>query len=281
MKELIVFSHMMKTGGSSFIKLLIEYFGLRFTSAPNRLSLSERAFNTEELKFLLKKKVLFPKVISGHPIRPFERINLDGIKLSYVTMMREPKSRFISHYFHDKYYRPGLFSKLPGEKTIIDWWKYHDYSNYQTRFLSGSYDVEKAKEILINKIDLALKMESMQESLSIFQNHFKLPGFPNHTVRVNKSQARRDEYEKIKLDFDDFIADQNQLDLSLYEFFLMEKWPGLLKYLDAKEFNEKTISSTQSQFNFWLYQVEKQILFSEGRVVNSRTIKRFLNRWKP
>lgn len=57
MKEIIVFPHMMKTAGSSFIRSLIEYYGSRVLDVTYGTRLTKDKYENDDLARDFRKKI--------------------------------------------------------------------------------------------------------------------------------------------------------------------------------------------------------------------------------
>jgi hypothetical protein len=68
MKDVIVFSHMMKTAGTSLSKQLIQYYGTKVHNVLGGFRIEDDYYNKELLREDFKKKKGETKVLIGHPI---------------------------------------------------------------------------------------------------------------------------------------------------------------------------------------------------------------------
>jgi hypothetical protein len=154
MNKILVFSHMMKTAGTSISKQLIAHYGSKMHIVPGGLLMNDDCYNKEGFKNDYKKLHQRLKLISGHPMRPYIDFGEHEKNMAWFTFFREPTKRFVSHYLHD-YKWTNHFSlnshKVMKNSSIIEWDKFYNFSNYQTRFIAGENNFDKAVELLEKK----------------------------------------------------------------------------------------------------------------------------------
>jgi hypothetical protein len=87
-------------------------------------------------------------------MRPYIDFGEHEKNMAWFTFFREPTKRFVSHYLHD-YKWTNHFSlnshKVMKNSSIIEWDKFYNFSNYQTRFIAGENNFDKAVELLEKK----------------------------------------------------------------------------------------------------------------------------------
>jgi hypothetical protein len=158
---LICFTHIPKTGGTTFRYILINNFSWRHIDVPeNRRFITDR-----DLKLFGKRHFSAIKSISGHSLHYSEELVRNMTNLKLVVFLRDPISRLISNYH-------GWCRN--NEPVPFKHWVTHDYErlmfhNYQTRCISGSNDITKAKEILLNNYFFAGSQDMYDYSLLIFR----------------------------------------------------------------------------------------------------------------
>jgi len=171
--RLLVFSHMMKTAGTSLSKQLAAHFGRKMHIVPAGLKMDDDYYNKSKLKNdldLFNQKL---KIITGHPMRPYIDFGKEAEQaMSWFTFFREPKKRYVSHYLHD-FNWTNNFSfrryKHMKEKNIVEWEELEGFSNYQTKFLAGEDNVDKAIEILETKFSWLGLTEEYEISMESFK----------------------------------------------------------------------------------------------------------------
>lgn len=152
-RDIIVFPHMMKTAGTSITKQLIGHFGPRIFISPGGLKWSESFLSSEQLKEIDNADKDL-KIITGHTIRPHVNYNISGVSLKWFTFLRSPEDRYLSHYLHDLAWTARFIDKGDGNiKSIVEWERIQKHKNYQTMFLAGEQNLQKAIDILETKFD--------------------------------------------------------------------------------------------------------------------------------
>ena len=272
---MIVFAHMMKTAGTSFTKMLIWHFGNTMLNVSGGLNLDNPALNSENLATYdnsFKGKI---QVISGHPVRPYIDFDEAEKKMRWITFVRNPEKRFVSHYLHslnwDSYYRNN-----PG-KSILEWERRLNTSNYQVKFLAGEENLDKAIEIIHQKMDWIGVTEKFEESICSFKNHFDLQDFFISLQRTNSSLSEKEKVQEIFLKHADFITEKNELDRLLYKYVCEEIWPKQIKY-SSIECDKSGKNHITRELNFYLYQLKRHSVLKPTEI-NKKNLKRFYRRW--
>jgi hypothetical protein len=194
MKDVIVFSHMMKTAGTSLSKQLIQYYGTKVHNVLGGFRIEDDYYNKELLREDFKKKKGKTKVLIGHPIRPYIDFNLPDYNLRWFTFVRDPQKRYLSHYFH-KYNGTNFFKQarynVMNNKNIIEWEKIDMCSNYQCKFISGEANAQKAIDIIENKFEWVAITEEYEDAVESFKAHFKLGDLYISNEVMNRSTANQ------------------------------------------------------------------------------------------
>jgi len=171
------------------------------------------------------------RVIAGHDLRPYGFIGTDVFdRFAWVTFLRDPVERFISHFFYD-YQRSNAFAypKYTGmrEISIQEWNSIEKVSNYQTRFLAGSDSLEDAKDILSRYFRWVGVTAFFADGLESFSRRFGLKGFDFTETRAN-SRTGADSNAIINIDRD-YVVECNRSDIELYRFVKHDLWPEFRK----------------------------------------------------
>lgn len=130
MDNLIVFTHIKKTSGSSFLEELIK---------PNIPS--EQCYHYGKLSnFILDMGRNNYKFVSGHV--PYGVHLFTNRKVRYITFLRNPIDRSISQYYYWKLTKPNKKSDNPrgwyaNSLSLKEFYRLPRFHNYQTRFISG------------------------------------------------------------------------------------------------------------------------------------------------
>ena len=239
MKNTIFFTHIPKTSGSSFKKYLIEpNFNEREIYMPRgRLDI---------LTKLNKSKI---KVVQGH-IKFGVHHFIDN-KPIYITFLRDPIQRAISHYFFVKqckfstYIHPDF--SLVESFSIDEFFKLKFRDNLQTRFIAGyGYDKEiknsdkllaKAIENLDKYYQVIGIKERFEESLYCFKKYFNWKLSMSHEYQEQKTMFKK----QIK-DIDDdviySITQSHELDIQLYNFAVKKFESQLINQRNLFEYQD-------------------------------------------
>jgi len=221
---ILFFTHIPKTAGSSFAKVYLQ---------PNFQSGYKRPEGLSDFFYSRLPKYTcvhghFP--YGMHHLKPWRRIN-------YITFLREPVNRIISHYFfvlQMKTHPEFLRHKTVGIKEITSVNYSLKYSalqsNQQTRFIAGFYHgfwnppsdaklLKIAKQNLIDKYSFIGILERYQESCERFEKIYNLNSYKDEK-KYQKTIIKKDISQKDKID----IENNNQLDLELYSYFIKKKF---------------------------------------------------------
>ena len=183
----------------------------------------------------------------GHTLLPTSKFGLFRDEMKWFTVLREPVSRFLSHY---QYGNPG-----PNPPSLHEWIKNRKspIKDLQVLYLAGEYDLEKAKNVLVDQIDVVGITKELKKSMLIVNEeladgklHLELP------KRDNKSSEKKDRVEsgnvrkKIENNIEDYrgvINEYNELDVELYRFAKDKIWSRQIEKYREEIFTngEKTI----------------------------------------
>jgi hypothetical protein len=128
MNKTIIFTHIPKTSGTSFIKSLIEPSGLK-TYQYSRLS-----------KFI-RKDLAKVQFISGH--LPFGLHIFVPNQTQYITFLRDPIERAISHYYFIKDCDINIYKhplrEYADSVSLKQFYENRKFQNLQTQFVAGFF----------------------------------------------------------------------------------------------------------------------------------------------
>lgn len=211
---MIVFLHIPKTGGTTFRSILQRNHGIRHCHSHQT---RKDTFSQADFNFVRK---VFPglKSIAGHNL-------VDPLSLSlpdpfYITFLREPIARVISHY-QDTVLRGN--NRATFEESL----KTSDHlQNLIVKLMAGKPDLDKAKRFLekcgvvcfTEKFDLSLHLVERLCPDKLDLRYYRRVVARDNTV---KDKLRRDE-RMLEL-----ARNYNRLDLELYSFAANEIFPQL------------------------------------------------------
>lgn len=219
-KPLLVYCHMGKVGGKRLNFYLKCHFGVRHQFLIESYQMG-RAYTCEELLLDMRWNP-FLRSIGGHMLRPFVDFRAVPRPLHWYTILRDPVERTICHYMQQ--IRRGRCPAYP----IHEWLDRFPRREYwQVDMLAGEKNLDRAKEILLEKFVAVGLTEQYEESLFLLGWKLGLKGFrfndgrgaprPNYlggeeiaTSEADRiAQARESEGE---------LRDRLSLDMELYEF---------------------------------------------------------------
>lgn len=281
MNDILVFSHMMKTAGTSLSKQLIAYFGRKMHIVPGGLDLGQDDYGSQELEEDLRKLGYKVRLIAGHPLRPYVDYGQWESHMRWFTFFREPTSRYVSHYFHD-YARSDGFSyachKRMRNDSIVEWEKFAKASNYQTKFIAGENSYDKAVEILETKFNWIGLTEDYDKSLRSFKSFFDLDGFSSDSKVANSGLSQRAVKARVFEKYGDFITEMNVTDTRLYDYIRKTIGPKLGASEMINEGITRSQSKLKSNFNTLAFYVNRNLKFRPTEL-NLKNIRRFYSRW--
>jgi hypothetical protein len=251
---------MIKSAGTTFNYILRNNYGRDFVGTH------KEPFTPEDLRILLSfnKNI---KAIAGHHLRSFTGLDSVGPHLKYITFLRDPIGRHISHYNHAKirgYHRLTLeewTEKLPEHAEL----------NYNTKFIAGSEDLGKAKKILAEDFAFVGLTENFDESLILMKQRLNLQNFDIRYQRGNVSPKTLTTKSEISDDFMQELRALNRIDYELYRFvqnelFEKQKCKYGNRFIDDLDnFRHANENYRFSKFKIWTYKVERYWLYKRVR----------------
>lgn len=211
MNRLLVFNHWPKCGGTSVRKSIVQVFGqeeLLFCYGKEHLLATLTPKHKTD--FISTYMTLYRgehhrkideqvadgriQVVFGH-VAPLPR-SIKSRETIYVTMMRNPLTRFVSHYNH---YARYLERSHPEESPV-------SFEDFIQRDIFGVEDVDA-----IDRYDHIFFYEQYSEGLAKFS---ELLGRPLQENRVNVSKA----FLKRSEETDDIVRKYRRGRIQMYEF---------------------------------------------------------------
>lgn len=211
----ICFIHIEKCGGITLHHLIQNNFPLYVNLRSWYYWSNEPGKYFKESDF---KKTLnfFPFIqgIGGHTTRTYGGYNnIINRKIFYLTFLREPISRYISHINYQR-------QVMGINWTLDDFLSDERFDNYQTVRLTGESDVLKAKQILTDQIDFVGIVEHFDKSLLLLNSKY-----PTLFREVNYSRKNTTEIKENTISFKNLneiqkqrVIENNKLDIELYNY---------------------------------------------------------------
>lgn len=208
---MLVFLHIPKTAGSTFQFILENSFG---PSACHTNHSKRARFDAGDLAFAGK---LFPwmRSIAGHNLLDPESLPINNP--FYITFLREPIARVISHY-------QDSVQNGDNRRSFEESLRHFDYlSNCQVRFL-GDGSLDKAKRFL-ERCHFVGLTERFELSLDVLQR--MNPCRLNLRYKRRRTAASNELKDSVLRDprLLEMARDRNQLDLELYSFAVNDIFP--------------------------------------------------------
>lgn len=199
-KSVFIFNHFAKCGGSTLLALLQDHFKERFYHEETSYKLLPALSHNINNKNWGKK----PIAVAGHSAWGVHNLFEDDIPCSYVTFIRNPIHRLISHF---------RFNVITGGNS----YSFEEYlrilpGNPMTHFFGGG-NIDLALERLCNQYVFVGFLEAYSESLRALSDLFKFK-FPSTYKIKNKTPQDIDiEIENKEMDY---IEYKLNLDIELY-----------------------------------------------------------------
>jgi hypothetical protein len=257
---MLIYIHIPKNAGTTFNSILINNFKNKyydFHTDRNGNFLSQ-----QELVDLINDQKNNTAVISGHDIRPYEIDDKVGIKLDYITFIRDPIGRAISLYYHERAHSNKNHISQYSFKEYIKERPSHDnaISNWQTFNIVDDSKFESAKTKLDNFVFVGL-VEEFDKSLILLQKVIKEKLHINNfnIIYTKKNVSRNKKIDKQNLDRSviETLTELNQEDHKLYSYAKC-KLSGSIKEIENFD---KTL--TTFKYKNKIYELRTKISFKK------------------
>jgi hypothetical protein len=211
---MIVSLHIPKTGGTSFNFILENNFGFRncHTNQTNRST-----FTQADLDFARKCYPSLRSLVGHNLVDPLQLTVADAF---YMTILREPVARVISHY---QYSVQRGHNKKTFEETLR---ASENLENLQVKLMAGGRDLDKAKRFL-ERCDFVGLTENFDLSLRVLERLSPWKLKLNYKRRVVAETNTLKDALKSDQRMLDMAREYNKLDIELYQFAVDEIFPRL------------------------------------------------------
>ena len=227
-REILAFVHIERAAGTTLIHILRRNYFMRYVDVRPLSIESKGIFTAKDMK---KTLIINPFIscIAGHSVKPYSDLTNKFPNIGYITLMRDPVKRYISHYQY--------WIEKKGEKLNFDeFLGIDDLSNFQVKKIAGSEDLSLAKEILTNKVFLVGFVEQFDEFLVLLKRKLYpfnfIPFYRVRNVKINKSMG-----QNILVKYREQIIEKNRLDIHLYNYATEEIIPKLKEWYGS-HFNQ-------------------------------------------
>ena len=262
----MVYSHIPKTAGTTLNYILQGNFGSDLLSAKYRKGVNKAVYRYEDLS---KDIRLYPnlKCITGHCIKPFVSFKEFESRFIWVTILREPKSRFISHYIHQQA-NPDPQYKM----DLVSWGKNFNRGNWMVKMIAGEEDVLAAIQIMEEKFSFIGFTEHFYDSLFLLKECLELERF--EVVKTTSKMTTKDAslkkqlYSQINV-YEEFINESNALDIELYNHF----YNKFRYHLESPKGNlEFSFSNADAAFkkNLFFYKLKNNLIYKPSVALENK-----------
>jgi len=211
-KRILAFVHIEKAAGQTLIRILENNFIYKHCRVAPLKKDHQGVFSADDMKTLFRINP-FVEAVSGHSIKPFSDLQTILPNVRYITLMRDPAERYISHY---QYWVQMMKINIRFEEFI----RLESMRNFQTKKIAGTPNANKAKKIMRDKFFLAGTVEEFDNFLIVLSA--KLAPYNLDCVYKRKNVSKKNTikryiYENLEK-YREQIVENNLLDIELYHF---------------------------------------------------------------
>ncbi len=244
------FVHIEKAAGTTLHTIFLNNYWsyVHVTPRVYWTNKEKNALLAEEV-LRLGKILKFSQGFGGHTVRNYLGYeSVLGRKVKYITFLRDPVKRYISHYNYQK-------NIMGIDWSLDDFLAEEKFSNFMTKRITGSYDLERAKKQLTTSFSFVGLTEYFDQSLLImkyrlFDECFGLSYQKRNVARPYQPESLSEKHIQ-------HVKQNNQLDLELYEHAkdifenrYRKEYPGnLCKDLEELEKKKRKHSSTKKNIH--------------------------------
>lgn len=209
---MLAYIHIEKAAGQTFIRILENNFVYRHCRVAPLRKEHDGVFKWTDLRLLLKVNP-FLQALAGHSIVPYSDLSAFRPDIQYITVLRNPVERYLSHY---QYWIQALNKNISFEEFLM----LEDLMDFQTKKIAGTTDLPAAKRIVKEKIFLAGILDEFDEFLAVLQKKLAPQSFDIAYKRRNVARSNSIKKEILKK-FERYrgqIEKNNRLDMELYDY---------------------------------------------------------------
>jgi hypothetical protein len=216
---MLCFVHIPKTAGTTVNVALRRSLGCRYLELEPWVD-ERRIISPADLR-LLKQWAPWVSHFGGHHIRAYSGLEQLYPALQPFTFVRDPVKRYLSDYYHCRY-KNGRVANFHEFLSNRAW------MNKQTKYIAGTDDINRAKQLLRDVFQFVGVVEEMDASLVMLRQYFSQErldiryGQPRNLARRGVAQQEIEEHWST---FHPRILENNAVDLELYAFVCGELLP--------------------------------------------------------
>lgn len=219
-RKILAFVHINKAAGTTLTHVLRINFFMRHVDVQALSKPFEGVFEPVDMKKIIIINP-FVRSIAGHAVKPFSDLSDAYPAIRYITLLRDPIQRTISHYQYS-------IEKHRANFSFDDYLEMPASLNRQTQAIAGSEDISLAKKIILRRFLLVGIVEKFDEFLILLKKKLEpskfRAGYKMQNVAKIGSPVRAD----INQQFDRYhqkIIERNLLDIELYNYIKNEVLP--------------------------------------------------------
>lgn len=242
-RELVIFAHQPKTGGSTLRQIMGRIYSPEQTFVMHGVSPFTVQASINRLRALSDAEKRKIGTVTGH--MPFGVHQFLPQQSSYITLLREPVERVISHLGHvirnqhqwnahdgNDWGEAEFFARGATPEAFLDWMEKFGFDNLQTRLLlepaPDGWDrlakpwpvldersLDSAKETLATRFAVAGTLERYDETLLLLQRRFNWRNV--FYTKANTNPGRKTQRE-VGDKTVEMIRDRNRLDVEIVKF---------------------------------------------------------------
>jgi hypothetical protein len=232
-RRLYAFIHIEKTAGRTVRAALLRSFGAGHCDIRTPYGRREDESRDRRVPIsaddLRRVQWIYPDLrgIAGHNVKPYIDLHEARPDLRFFTFLREPVARYLSHYKN----RARAYTREDFDRWADAGWT----SDWQTRMIAGEPCLQRAIDLLGERVGFVGFTETFDESMLQLQQWLGEPAFRPEYRPANrlegKNRARdaaRHQTDLSYLESPHVLArlqECNALDLQLYEFARREFQP--------------------------------------------------------
>jgi len=222
--NVVAFCHIPKTAGMAMVQIMKYHYGVNYLQTTGWRIGSRYDEKSLDYDFRLLPRL---QAIGGHGLRPFLDLGIHADDFKWVTMLRDPVERVISHYVYDVQIKKGSWASM-------NEWLDDDHGNYQCRWLAGEADADKAIQVIRQRFVSVGLQEHFQDSI---RHLSEVLGWPHAVCSRRPVNATREDDLKIQARDEarkllPLIEESNAEDMKLYAWVKNDLWPQQMACLE-------------------------------------------------
>jgi hypothetical protein len=255
-EHLIAYVHIEKAAGQSVTAVLESNFTFRHCRVKPLKKSHSGVFRASDLKAVSSINP-YLQAISGHSVIPTSNLYTLVPQIRYITLLREPVARYISHY---QYWTEELGKKMDFSNFL----DIPEMQNFQTKKIAGKEDISKAVKILEDHFFLVGTVDDFIPFMKVLSYKLKPISFDKIYIE-RKNVADKLSKENLLKKTEMYLSQirkNNQLDLELYDFVKNKLfYETKIKYEHIISTRERKFRS-QETYQLPLWKIYRNLFYS-------------------